>query len=60
VLDLIIREANSNYELEFCTAKKGIEVQFRIEVKGFQTVQSGQSYFDTTGFSTDYSCIINN
>jgi len=59
VLGLIIREANSNYELEFCTAKRGINVSFRLKVKGFETYQVGQNYFNTENFSEDIICTIN-
>ena len=57
VLDVIRREANSNYELEICTAKSGTEVVFRLESIGTPT-QGGTGTYDTNGF-TGNNCTIN-
>jgi hypothetical protein len=57
VLDVIRREANSNYELEICTGKTNIEVEFRLEAKGFVT-SGGTGLYDTSGF-TGNNCTIN-
>ncbi|MEM6686314.1 MAG: hypothetical protein AAF617_11070 [Bacteroidota bacterium] len=57
VLDVIRREANSNYELEICTAKSGTEVVFRLESIDTPT-QGGTGTYDTNGF-TGNNCTIN-
>ncbi|MCH2194657.1 hypothetical protein [Kordia sp.] len=57
VLDVIRREANSNYELEICTAKSGTNVAFRLESIGTPT-SGGTGTYDTTGF-TGNNCTIN-
>lgn len=57
VLDVIRREANSNYELEICTGKSNIEVEFRLESKGTPTL-GGTGTYDTNGF-TGNNCSIN-
>jgi len=57
VLDVIRREANSNYELEICTGKSNIEVEFRLESREAPTV-GGTGTYDTTGF-TGNNCSIN-
>ena len=57
VLDVIRREANSNYELEICTAKSGTEVVFRLESIGTAT-SNGTGTYDTNGF-TGNNCTIN-
>lgn len=57
VLDVIRKEANSNYELEICTAKSGTEVSFRLESIGTIT-RHGIGTYDTNGF-TGNNCTIN-
>ncbi len=57
VLDVIRREANSNYELEICTAKSGTEVAFRLESIGTPTL-GGTGTYDTNEF-TGNNCTIN-
>jgi len=57
VLDVIRKEANSNYELEICTAKSGTEVSFRLESIGTIT-RYGIGAYDTNGF-TGNNCTIN-
>lgn len=57
VLDVIRREANSNYELEICTAKSGTEVTFRLESIGTPTL-GGTGTYDTNEF-TGNNCTIN-
>lgn len=57
VLDVIRKEANSNYELEICTAKSGTEVSFRLESIGTIT-RFGIGTYDTNGF-TGNNCTIN-
>ncbi len=57
VLDVIRKEANSNYELEICTAKSGTEVSFRLESIGTIT-RYGIGTYDTNGF-TGNNCTIN-
>ncbi|MEM6720372.1 MAG: hypothetical protein AAF611_13690 [Bacteroidota bacterium] len=57
VLDVIRREANSNYELEICTAKSGTEVAFRLESIGTPT-NGGTGTYDTNNF-TGNNCTIN-
>lgn len=57
VLDVIKGEANSNYELEICTAKSGTEVVFRLESQGTPT-SGGTGTYDTNNF-TGNNCTIN-
>lgn len=58
VLNLIIREANSNYELEICTAKRGTNVNYRLEVKDSETI-GGTGTYNTDGFNPQNQCSIN-
>ncbi|AXG72162.1 von Willebrand factor type A domain protein [Kordia sp. SMS9] len=57
VLDAIKGEANSNYELEICTAKSGTEVVFRLASVGTPT-NGGTGTYDTNNF-TGNNCTIN-
>lgn len=59
VLEIITREANSNYELEICTAKRGIPVTYRLQVKGSQTFGGNGSY-TTEQFSNMNECALSN
>lgn len=59
VLEIIIREANSNYELEICTAKRGIPVTYRLEVADSQTFGGNGSY-TTEQFSNINECLLSN